>query len=254
MRTARYAREKGIESISIMSNGSWGRQLEIATLTARELLASGVNQMYITTGLDHQRFVSEQSVLNAVAACREADLYVELDVESDLDDDIITRLAQNPVLQGVKLASQNWITWKTGEPRIQEKMKMLHPFSGAGCESVWKTCYIDHSDTIRACCGQFCTSMPRLILGEKLEDWYRRTPLQMWIATDSPYFLYSLLKKENEMYPWHECHACLLLQNRLDYFEQLETIWPHHRDSVIDRHHYIRTLLIETQKAKNENH
>lgn len=249
---AKYARSKGIDSISIMSNGSWAKHPVQAGQTARELKNAGVTEVYFSTGVDHQKFVDEQTILNSIKACQEVGIYCELDVESEVDDSTIKRLIANPKLKKVEIDELNWIAWKTRELRTSEKMKRIDPFTGCGCDMLWKTCYVNSENKVQACCGQFNNLMPQMLLGEALSNWCERTPMHVWLSVDGPRILYSF--SNPDIYPFHGCQVCFAVQNLPNFHAAAEEAWPAHKESVMHRFNFIKSLFIANQKAKNENH
>lgn len=250
LQTSVYARKKGVKNISLMSNGSWGRNLAHARDLAQELKNSGIDEVYFSTGHDHQQFIDEQSIINAVHACQSARIYTQIDVEADIKHKAYKSLVTNKSLQGITIEKMEWIAWKTKEVR-DTAPNIISIRESSGCHNLLDSCYIDQDNVILPCCGQFCNFMPRMILGKNLQNWYDRNWLHIWLAVDGPHLLWSLFNKTGE-YAYHRCQACFIIQSIDEYYRAAWEMWPQHRDSVIYRYNYICSLLRQTRKLQKE--
>jgi len=249
-KTAKYARSKGIYNLSLMSNGSWGKNFKYAKNLAAKIKNSGIGDVCFSTGFDHQKFVDEKSIVNAVHACKMARIYTQIDCETDINNIVYQNLITNKKLKGTIIDKIEWITWKTKEIRNNEP-KLIDISRQAGCSFLFSTCYVNFENHVMPCCGQFNNFMSKLDLGINLENWYDRNWLHIWLSVDGAYLLWSLFNKTGT-YPYHQCAACLAIQSIPEHYQAVHEAWPQHRDSVIYRYNYMCSLLQSTDKLKKE--
>lgn len=249
-----YARDRGIKHISVMTNGWWGYRQGHARAMATELKNAGVTDIHFSTGIDHQKFIKEEVIINAVVATQEAGIHATIGVEAEKDEITQKRLESNPVLHKTGINGFTWIAWKTLETRGEE-FSVVPILQESGCQELWNGCYIDDKNQIRPCCGQFCNMMPRLILGPELKKWEDRTWLHIWLAVDGPYFIWALVQDyqaKNNFYPIHKCLACFSVQSVPFFHTRALELWPKHEQSVLNRFNFIKSLKNNTESLKIE--
>ncbi|EJV0606201.1 hypothetical protein CGI74_05935 [Vibrio parahaemolyticus] len=75
-----YARELGYENITATSNCYWATRMSKARSYARRLKESGLSQLEISWDFWHLPYIEQRAIENAIVACREQGIYVNLRV------------------------------------------------------------------------------------------------------------------------------------------------------------------------------
>lgn len=72
-----YATQKGAR-VSVNTNCYWAQDMDQARSIVRQVQAAGVHKLVASTDTFHKKYIDEQCVVNAVNACIEAHLEIEL--------------------------------------------------------------------------------------------------------------------------------------------------------------------------------
>src|SRR3546814_11667639 len=85
IKSVEHASSMGM-STRIVSNGSWAKRLVRAKEICNELKRAGLDELNISTGNDHQEFVTQESVVNAAEYAIACDITTLLTVATDKED------------------------------------------------------------------------------------------------------------------------------------------------------------------------
>jgi hypothetical protein len=227
-----------------VTNGFWGKSPELAKKTVEKLIESGVHEINISTGSDHQKWVPFASVETAASALVQAGITTLVTVEADSDESDCVKLA---------MASENFKKLLKEKPsvfRLQKNVWM--PFNTKydssrrsqsndaiykGCDQLFTNMVITPHSKMSSCCGLTFEYIPEMKLGDineyslkalassQLDDF-----MKVWIAVDGPATIVKRLFPENSESILakvnHICQACVLMYQN-----------PEIRDAIRQRAH-----------------
>lgn len=255
VKAVRFASERGVKTRCV-TNGYWATSIEAGRKRLQELKEAGLDELNISTGDFHQKWVSEQSVVNA--AC--------LGVEMKLDSTLIVVEAQkerqvtaDTVLQNEQLkylwdsTSRNefriiespWMPRSVDEVIEQSDRLMLSRNNlhlKKGCDNIFNTAVITPDNQVGLCCGLTREQIPELsipwkknFLSEHLEE-AGKDFIKIWIFIDGPEKILAWAASKNPQIDWenryaHHCHVCLRIFK--DSLVQ-QTIQKYYKERVND--------------------
>lgn len=251
----KFASDKGVATRCV-TNGYWATSVEVGRKRLQSLKEAGLNELNISTGDFHQKWVSQESVINAAS----------LGVELDLDSTVIMvecqkerRVTASSLLQNEKL-QHLWESTSRKKLQIIESPWMprnvdevIEQSDGLavnrnnlhrrkGCSNIFRTTVITPYSQIGLCCGLTREQIPELnipwekgYLREQLEEAGKEF-IKIWIFVDGPEKILAWASSKNPQIDWenrysHHCHACLRIFK--DSLVQ-ETIKKHYRERVDD--------------------
>lgn len=211
----------------IVTNGYWGRSASRARSVVGELRDAGLAEINFSTGLDHQRWVPMDSVVQAADAAAAAGLITLVTVEQDardsrcmsdlLADDRIKRLLREP---NFRLQANSWMPFHAdAEPRetLVDRRDLQ-----SGCSQVFNNLVVTPYDQFAGCCGLTFEHIPEMKLGQlgessmaamyedQLSDF-----LKAWIHVDGPHRIMTRLfgteAEEALQEVNHICQACVIM-------------------------------------------
>lgn len=211
----------------VVSNGFWGNTKERAESTARKLRRAGLNELNLSTGLDHQRWVSHDSIVNAAVAAVSSGFITLVTVEQDsADSDCLARIAADEQIKRLlatpifRIQSNSWMPFNaSAEPRkaIPDRRSLME-----GCAQVFNNLVVTPHDQLAGCCGLTFEHIPEMKLGrngersmaamfeEQLSDF-----MKAWIHVDGPHRIMTRLFGEEAVSALsginHICQACVVM-------------------------------------------
>lgn len=245
-----HATSLGLKS-RIVSNGSWAKRLERARLLCDDLSRSGLGELNLSTGHDHQEFVPEESIVNAAEAAMASGIEALITVETDTNEsNCYLSLRSNSRIQslmkmpGFRLVNNFWMPFHTDAPaRKQEPdLKAIRK----GCEQVFENIVVTPHDNLSACCGLTLEHIPEMRLGrndgtnmKELFESQADDFLKYWIRVDGPYaIIESVMGDAASTYLHgvvHGCQACAILHKTPVIREALKNVYLDHIESVLTR-------------------
>lgn len=180
-----------------VTNGYWGRNPNKAESVARKLKASGITEMNISTGLDHQKWVSKDTVVNATKALLSEGIRTIIMVEKDSEEsNCLRQLNLDPCFQELTknslltLQSNCWMPFKT---TFKERKKGGRVQSSNGCSQLYNNVVVTPHNLQSACCGLTFEYIPDMKTGDLLHSdmgdnfsQSRNDYIKFWIHTDGP--------------------------------------------------------------------
>jgi len=211
-----------------VTNAYWGKTLLSASKVAHFLKKSRICEINISTGLDHQKWVPQKSVINAVNALVSEGIFVLVTIEKDskssscfehfVNDESVKELTKNsPEL--FKTQSNVWMSFMaTSEKRENDTFDHLEN----GCDQIFNNCVITPKKEVSACCGLTLEHIPEMKLGTITDlDSYKSEQqddfLKLWLRVDGPYvILKKILGYESPELKniQHQCQACAVLHKK----------------------------------------
>ena len=253
----------------IVTNGYWAVSPRAAHARLSKLSAAGLDELNLSTGDYHVKFVPLERVIWGARAGIDLGMSVVIVVErrahrkvliDDLrSDPIIREVLEDPELcarltlldspwmaRGDAVHGQEGRKIEPGPPVLQETEDLLtraNLSSRRGCESVLNTLVITPHETVGACCGLPREEIPELNLGSVREKGLRasyeeaRTDfLKQWLAVEGPEHILAWAASHDPTIEWegrygHQCESC-----RAVYKDPkvAAVIRQHHREKLPD--------------------
>ena len=220
----RYAHKLGLVC-RIVTNGYWAKNLETAFNFLKILKSCGLDEINLSTGEQHQKWVPYDRISNACKVAIRLHLPIAINVEStptstftseDIlkDAEILGAYQKGQVI----IKDSLWIEFDKKNVEAEELNK-------GRCTYLFNTISVSPDMYLLACCGLTCQSSNYLKLGslrkysiktlwqEQYDDF-----LKLWLYTCGPYEIYSFLckKKNIEIQSNKYPHICSLCQHVLD--------------------------------------
>jgi Radical SAM superfamily len=255
VKAVEFAAGRGLTTRCV-TNGYWARSLLRGETILAPLRAAGLSELNISTGDFHQRFVSEETVVNAV----------ELALACGMDRTLLvvelregSRVTAANLLKNVRLRKcleehgqrrfgliqSPWMPMDPQRVSEQTRGRLLSrdtvPARG-GCHSIFTTAVLTPSNHIGVCCGLSRERIPELNYSaaerrlEDVLDEAGRDFIKIWLFVDGPERILAWAASKNNGIQWenryaHHCHACLAL---FDDPRVRQTILEHYRERVDD--------------------
>lgn len=226
-----HCHNKGLAT-RIVSNGSWAKTSQSAHRMCNKLEEAGLDELNISTGVDHQKWVPESSAINAVEAALNHSIRTVLTVEFDDSDDArLTSLMSNERIRdcinnpNFILQSNTWMPFKEDQNLRGQTPNMTQ--LRAGCEQIFGNIVVTPHDNLSACCGLTLEHIPEMRLGRcngsNMGDLYRAQAqdfLKYWIHTHGPYSIIERVIPESASKILsnvvHICQACAILHQNVE--------------------------------------
>lgn len=222
-------------STRCVTNGYWAKNMERGRVRLRALRDAGLGELNVSTGDFHQKFVSQETVVNAAVLSVELGMkhtvmMVEVQKNRRVSAD---RLASDPRI-GDLLANPDsdfhmlespWMPTDYEDRIEQNPTHMLNRRNvhlRGGCGSVLTTLVLTPDRNVGFCCGLPREQIPELnaqwlegSLGELVEEASAEF-MKIWLFVDGPERILAWAAGKDEGIEWenryaHHCHACLAL-------------------------------------------
>ena len=221
-----------------VTNGYWAKSINTGMRKIRALKDAGINELNISTGDFHQKYVSIECVINAIYCGIKNELdNVVLVIESTKNrnftkESLVSSAYFEEMLKGLtnnlKIIESPWMPMDYKEIIEQEDEIYLNSENvkfKSGCTSLFNNMIINPYGNIGICCGLSRELIPELnyarsefvnlnsILENACNDF-----LKIWIYVDGPGKIIEWLASKNDKIQWqgkyaHKCHSCLAIFN-----------------------------------------
>ncbi len=186
----------------VISNGYWAVNPAAARQRIGGLRARGLDEMMLSTGTFHQRFVPVERVVHAARAAAEAGILTRISIEvcdqSAFDDALLLAELAEPIARHeIYLGRSPWITDAGGRgqtPLSHERwLSERDDWSAGRCTHVLTVIAVTPDQQLVSCCGFPLEELPQLRIGSvadrALDDVLDETPnelLKMWLHVAGP--------------------------------------------------------------------
>lgn len=248
-KSIRYAHKKGLKT-RVVTNGYWAKSYQIALNILKKLRYVGLDEINLSTGDEHQEWVSFGNIINAIKASVQVNITCFVNIESNpcskfselefMADDSISKYVHE---KQIYFSYGTWIPYNKEDKRvrdvkyeIQQKERIIQPrIQSQGCNSLFESIPIDPYGNVFACCGLSCTKIHYLNIGnieqlpiEKIYEEQFDDFMKLWSYVDGPKFILKTIgdlsnKKHLITSDMHNCEACLLLynnKNNIDFIKK----------------------------------
>lgn len=252
----RRAAELGLGTRCV-TNGYWARTPDAAHRRLWPLLTSGLNEVNISTGDFHQRWVDQETVINAAEASVHLGLRTVVMVELTAHATVTgATLAAHPRMRallderqhtGFEIVESPWMPMDPLAAIEQQPGRMLNRSNvhlKTGCKSIFTTLVLTPDHNVGFCCGLSRERIPELngdpgVEAERLLDLVdeaARDFMKIWLFVDGPERILAWAASKDVDIAWenlyaHHCHACLRVFSD-DAVRRV--VAKHHRERVDD--------------------
>lgn len=194
------ARDHGLRT-RVVTNGYWATAPQVARNRIGALREAGLNEVHLSTGTFHARYVPVERVLHAARAAAGAGLITTVWIE-EREGSAFDTAAVHAALddlareQRLYIGRQPWIeSVHGGEARLAHdpSLSRFAAAEGRGCGSVLDIVSVTPEQQVLACCGFTMDAIPDLRLGSVAEralgDVLTDAPndfLKYWIHVEGP--------------------------------------------------------------------
>lgn len=251
----KYASSKNLP-VRCVTNSFWATSPEIAMKKISELTKAGLQEINLSTGDDHQKFVSIDNVLYATYAGLENNLTVAISIETRKNTkfkkiDLVShpfyigKIQCHPRFNQLKILNAVWVSFH--KENKYEYNEMRQPLDiDEGCDEVYKTISLSPTSEILGCCGLTVLHIPQFHLGKldnNLWETYSqqyRDFLKIWIYVDGPRAIFDFARDHNpnikDVHLAHKCLYCSLIFNNFEISNTLTNNYLEIKDSVLSRY------------------
>jgi hypothetical protein len=215
-----------------ISNGYWAVNEAAAVARVRGLRGAGLDEMMLSTGTFHQRFVPVERIVHAARAAAAAGIATRISVEtcdqSEFDDAALrAELAAEIAARTVFVAHDPWIADAGGRGSAELSHARfaqtdIRPVNRR-CAQVLDVVTVTPDQNVSACCGFPVEQLPQLRIGsiaaQPLDVVLRDAPnrlLAMWLHVAGPAGIAAFVARHVPGYvlpPFASiCQACVALQ------------------------------------------
>lgn len=266
--TIKHISKLGLKS-RIVTNAFWANSFREAYKTLLNLRESGLNEINVSTGDEHLKWVSLDNIINVIVAAVHNKIPISINIESsasksfgssDLINDCRIRKYLNSGL--IYIVNGHWVSTSPTEADTTNKApEQISCGSTFRCTSIFNSPSILPNGSVIACCGLTSQDHESLILGNvfssDLSCMFDKSIydfIKLWIYTDGPF---SLLKYCNEVNPqlppvnkgYHICEYCKFLYTNEDYFNTLKKHYRRKIPSLIGKYEILANRIEKLTQA-----
>ena len=167
-----YAKNKGLVS-RIVSNGYWAANNSIAKKKLTELALAGLCELNLSTGDNHQEFVSIDKVLTAAFESLKLGITTVISIETtkyskfkenDLyKHEIYQQIKEEGLLSGLHVMSSAWVSFHTDTVYDYDTINQVEVENG--CNNLFNFIGLNPNNEVISCCGLTVGYVGELRLG-----------------------------------------------------------------------------------------
>ncbi len=250
-----------------VTNGFWGKTATKCQQTVQHLVSAGINEINISTGLDHEEWVPLDSVVKAATALVEGGVFTLITIEADTADSNcrqrilgypeIRSLLQQPNL--FRVQSNSWMPFTVDhQPRtnIINRSELTE-----GCRQLFHNAVVTPSQELSACCGLTLEHIPEMKIGisgdggSLTEHYYRQYEdfLKIWLSVEGPYTIMKRLmvdEADDEMgeklaAAVHICQACVILHQHPKIRQLLQQRYREFVPEIMSRFYLEQAMQVQ---------
>ncbi|WP_415776371.1 radical SAM protein [Shewanella oncorhynchi] len=254
-----HATEKGLKTRCV-TNGYWAKLPSKANEIANKISDSGLTEINFSTGVDHQQYVDEQTIINAISACSKYGIKTLVTIEKDTFESSCRRSLEsneavaNLVRSGKLIIQSNtWMPFKSDY--VDRGDQISKNDLRSGCEQIFENIVITPHGRISSCCGLTFEHIPEMKIGkignvDSLKNAYinqQNDFLKIWIKMDGPYSIVEKLMgadyiDKNIGTVSHGCQACVYLHKDRKIVDAVKENYTKFIPNVLLRYRALQSL------------
>lgn len=263
----KYARTKGIYS-RVVSNGFWATTKEKAKQKLIPLVEAGLAELNISTGDNHQEYISFDRVMNGTVAAVELGILGVISVEKTKNSIFtIDHIFEHPLYKKLneseynsdlfKAVSSIWVSFHNDQQYEYDSVHLNSPELSNGCDNIFSMFVVDPRNRGLSCCGITVEYIDELQLGnitseknslKRIFDTQKSDFMKQWLFVDGPVKILKQVKKWNPQIDspkfYHFCQTCAYIFNNQDV---KETILENYTDIIDD----VQNRFVQKIKLKS---
>ncbi len=242
--------------VRLVTNAHWANSSTAAARRIQDFVGAGLNEINLSTGDQHARFVPPDNIMRATRAAVRAGLKVVISVET-VRERVVTKetVESHPDFLSLREEYPSaWLAvvesiWSPVTPFAREKyaegatVNRSNLARCQGCDSVLTTTTLKPDGNLSPCCGLGIRFLPELQIGNLRETSLAEANraaagdfLKRWIRKEGPERILAWAATHNPEIKWenmyaHRCQACIRL-----YKDQKirEVISEHYEEKIGD--------------------
>lgn len=253
-----YAHNLGLLT-RIVSNGWWGKTSNTAFNYVKKLICSGLDEINLSTGDDHQEWVPFSNIKNILIAAYRQKISIVINVETREDskfnwtslflDEELRKIIKKDNGKLIKIVNGVWIPFRKGSVIKQSEttVKKINELKQtSGCDSILNFIGLNPYKELVSCCGLSMEYIDSMKLGKyetgNLNNLFLsqfNDFMKIWIWVDGPEKIaYYAYKKDPSLRDIisniaHPCEACSLIYNNMAIKKILLNNYKDVMDSVM---------------------
>lgn len=258
-----YAKSLGMHSRCV-TNGFWAVSEEIAYEKLKELHDLGLEELNLSTGDEHQIYVSEEKILNATIAAAKLNIRVVISVETR-EKTRVTResfinssryqsqIEKTDLKKLVSVISAIWVSYHT-DTVFEYSANSEDYVKYQGCDSLFESICLTPNKTIIGCCGLSVEHIPEMTIGkieDKLTEAYARQMqdfLKIWLYVDGPKKILDHVQEWDKTISvpkfMHACQVCAYIYQNPKIQEVIRLNFKECYREVLERFIAKQTLMM----------
>ncbi|HEY0614080.1 MAG TPA: radical SAM protein [Candidatus Elarobacter sp.] len=216
----------------VITNGYWAVDAGAATERVRKLAAVGLDEMMLSTGTFHQRFVPVERVIHGARAAAAAGIATRISVEtcdqSDFDERALEAAVADLIAsRRLRIGRDPWIPDAGGRGTTalshRRFLSETGPHGYGSCAQILNVISVTPAQDVVACCGFPSEQLPELRIGSiaerRLQDVLASAPdelMKMWLHVAGPAGIAAFVARYIPGYSLPPsasiCQSCVTLQ------------------------------------------
>lgn len=242
-----HIKSKGIKS-RIVTNAFWAKTSDKAKDILTKLVNSGLNEINVSTGDEHLKFVPIESVLNVICESEKIEgiessaVVIESGKDKrytilDFRKDLVGRIDLDE-LRKLKVLESPWVNMTGKSIHFQDNDDIIDIPTNAslsrGCSSMFSGIQVNPNGQLLSCCGFASEYSPLLKIGNfkdifdregYLESIEINNVLKMWLFVDGPRGIFEYFNPGKSISGnIHDCEVCTRLVMNTDYLFKISRI------------------------------
>ena len=253
-----HIKSHGVKS-RMVTNGFWAKTSNRAKDILEKLVNSGLNEINVSTGDEHLKFVPIESVLNVICESEKIEgiessavviesgkdkLYTSLDFRKDLEARV--DLEQ---LRKLKVLESPWVNMNGKSIHFEKDDDIIDIPSNTslsrGCSSMFSGIQLNPNGQLLSCCGFASEYSPLLKIGSfkdiigyegYIENIEANNILKLWLFVDGPRGIFEYFNPGKSISGnIHDCEVCTRLIMNTDYLLKISRISSNKVKDIIYR-------------------
>jgi hypothetical protein len=269
-----HAHQYGLKTRCV-TNGYWATSPKAAQRRLAALKEAGLNELNISTGDDHQRYVPFERVVNGALTAAELGIVILIVVEGFTNSTfksndahfhprIRSFLESSPNAAFLQIIQNIWMPFHADRVLMHTEdlyRSPEHMTNFTGCDNVLHNIVVTPDESLASCCGLTMEHIPEMKLGKladhsiaELVDRGMRDFLKRWIWLDGPEALLWFAHQKDPRVPFpgtnvHPCETCAQFYLNALARETIRKHWHEIRDDVLLRYE-LKISLIQRQPGQ----
>jgi organic radical activating enzyme len=251
-----FATSKGLRTRCV-TNAYWARSFNAGQRRLRKVVDAGLQEISISTGDNHLKFVALESVINATISALEFGLKTDVVVEVTKHRSVKgSDVSTHPRLQQVSeekrkrldILESPWMPMHHEKVIDQPGAMLLNRDNVSnfkGCDSILTTLALTPYNRIGLCCGLSRELIPELTVDQGDFETILKTAgndfMKIWLSVDGPERILAWAASKDPTIDWeekyaHRCHACLALHKDPKVVKAIRENYRERMGDVLLRH------------------